>query len=644
MSATSDTRRGGGAATSGGWWPAAVVFVLACLPYGATPWFDFVAYDDPDHVAGHPIIGRGLTLDGLVWAFGVGADPAHDGWFNWPLTWISHMADASLFASWPGGHHLVNVLFHGMNAALVLTLTRRLGVALPGALLVAAVFAVHPAQVESVAWVSERKTVLCACLMFLTILAYLQWRDCLGAEETAGADGRSVAWLIGWNALGLCALLAKPLAVTLPCVLLLCDAGPLRRARGASLAQRAAAICRCVPEKLPLFVAVVAMCVWTVASQVEAGAVRQLPLATRLAHAVVADATYLRVFLWPVGLGCFHPHPGMPTVAGFLAAAAGLVAATAIVTTVTRRGRPLALFGWLWFLGTLVPTIGVIQVGDNGWSDRYLYVPIVGLALVVVSLGEWAVAEFGHRRHGVPCGSGRVAAVGGVAWIAVLAVLGWRQTGIWRDTGALAAACLAANPGSAEAWNLLGVFQARRGDLKSAEQSFVEAISHARSPTRRADLLANLGRTLLDAGRDDDATRVFAAVVQAVPRHVAGRRGLGVALTRVGAEDRAAEVFAGLVRDRPGDAVAWVGYGNALYGLGRAAEAAGCYDRALAIDPSDAPTLANRAWARLASGDRAGAERDVEAVTALGHPIDPDLRAALRDAGDPPVQLQRHGR
>jgi hypothetical protein len=101
MSATSDTRRGGGAATSGGWWPAAVVFLLACLPYVATPWFDFVAYDDPDHVAGHPIIGRGLTLDGLVWAFGVGADPAHDGWFNWPLTWISHMADASLFASWP---------------------------------------------------------------------------------------------------------------------------------------------------------------------------------------------------------------------------------------------------------------------------------------------------------------------------------------------------------------------------------------------------------------------------------------------------------------------------------------------------------------------------------------------------------------
>ena len=153
----------------------------------------------------------------MAWAFGFGTDPATDGWFNWPLTWLSHMADASVFGMWAGGHHAVNVFFHAVNAVLVLLLAQRLGLALPGALFASAIFAVHPAQVESVAWVSERKTVLCACLMLLSMLAYVRWRDVVTpAAGSEPAGRRAMMWLIGWNVLGVAALLAKPLAVTLP--------------------------------------------------------------------------------------------------------------------------------------------------------------------------------------------------------------------------------------------------------------------------------------------------------------------------------------------------------------------------------------------------------------------------------------------
>jgi Flp pilus assembly protein TadD len=609
------------------WWPGVLVALVACLPYLATPWFDFVAYDDPEHVAGHAIVGRGLTPGGVAWAFGIGADPATDGWFNWPLTWLSHMADVTVFGAWAGGHHLVNVAIHAVNAVLVLALGRRLGLSAAGATFAAVVFAVHPAQVESVAWVSERKTVLCAALMFLSMLGYLRWRELVAAD--GAACGRAMAWWAGWNVLGVLALLAKPLAVTLPCALLLFDAVPPGRLRAATWRRCVASLARCVPDKLPLFAAVAATCAWTITTQAEAGAVHQLPLSTRLAHAVVAYATYLRVFLWPAGLGCFHPHPGMPTAAALLASAATLLAATAVVLLAALRGRPLTVVGWLWFLGTLVPTIGVIQVGANGWSDRYLYVPIVGLAVGVATLAEGLLAVR-------PSALGRrVATAVAVVWLGALTAAAWRQTATWRHTGALAEASVAASPTSAEAWNMLAVHQAGGGRLEAAGESFGNAVALAASPIRRADYLANLGRLELDAGRDGQAARACAAAVAAVPGHVAGRRGLGVALTRLGAADRAAEVLRGLVADAPGDAAAWVGLGNAVYRLGRAGEAAGCYGRALAIDPADAPTLVNRARALVESGDRAGAARDVAAAAALGLAIDDDLLGAVEGSAAP---------
>jgi Flp pilus assembly protein TadD len=272
-------------------------------------------------------------------------------------------------------------------------------------------------------------------------------------------------------------------------------------------------------------------------------------------------------------------------------------------------------------------------VGGKGWSERYLYLPIVGLTMIVSDLTDWGMAAVGRRIPGLAGPAGRTAAVlAGTVWVTSLAVLALVQAATWRDTEALAVASVAASPTSAEAWNMLAVHQARRREVEAAEKSFGQAITLAASPLRRADHLANLGRMLLDVGRDADAAKAFAAVVEGVPRHAAGRRGLGVALTRLDATEEAVLIFRGLVAENPRDADAWVGLGNAQYRLGRFGEAVASYGRALAVDPRDPATLINRAWARLDSGDRAGAESDAIAASRLGDPQAADVLATLRSA------------
>lgn len=542
MTAASDNRRASSAAAAAGWWPVALVFLLACLPYVETPWFEFVEYDDPGHVFDNPMVAEGLTPRGVAWAFGIDADPDAPDRYSWPLTWLSHMADVSAFGLWAGGHHVVNVLLHAVNAGLTLALGLRLGLGLPGALLVASVFAVHPVQVESVAWVSERKTVLSACLMLLSLLAYLRWLAAAGGWRAWG-------WLIGWNTLGLLALLAKPLAVTLPCVLLLLDAVLLGRMSKPWPAN----IARCVGEKLPLVACAGFAAAWTMASQAEAGAVISLPWSLRLAHAVVAYATYLRVFFWPVDLGCIHPHPGMPGLVTFVAAAAALVAMTAACLGATRGRRPLAVVGWCWFLGTLVPMIGLVTVGSNGWSARYLYFPIIGLAIAVVDvargLGGPAWAEWQRRRAGSGQPSAIVRSAPALlagAWLAVLTATAWLQTAQWRDTPTLAARTFA---GSTEphahwhVWTWRARYHARRGELAAAADSAERA---ARLAPHHADAWATLAEYQLAAGRAAAALAHASRAIELDPADAAAALTLATAAFQLRDDTAAARAWAGL--------------------------------------------------------------------------------------------------
>jgi tetratricopeptide (TPR) repeat protein len=650
-----------------------VVFLLACVPYAATPWFGFVEYDDPDHVFENPMVVEGLTLDGVAWAFSVGADPAKDGYLNWPLAWLSHMADVSLFGLWAGGHHIVNVLLHATNAVLVLALGRGLGLGLPAALAIAAVFAVHPAQVESVAWVSERKTVLSMCFMLLSVLSYLRWQAASGGRHALG-------WLFAWNALGVLAVLAKPQAVTLPCVLLLLDFAPLGRVRGPTPAAWLAATARCVGEKLPLLACAGLDAAWTVVSQREMGAVESFPVAVRLAHAVVAYATYLRVFFWPVDLGCIHPHPGMPGVATFIAAAAVLLAMTAACIAAARRGRPLALVGWCWFLGTLVPMVGVVTVGLNGWSDRYLYLPIVGLAIavfeVIAAIGGPAWAEWRAwlvRRGVSPTILGLVPTLGSAAWLAVLTAGAWHMTAQWRDTPTLAARTLA---GSSEpiahwyVWIWQASHHARLGEFGTGAEFAARA---ARVYPHHAGTWADLAQYQLSAGQataalasasqalaadrmNKTARLTMAAAVVHVSDAVAARvwaelmdlglseRDLalvfhtrGMAFLKAGRNAEAAIDF-GIALDRDADHLwAATNLGVALTRLGRFAEAIAVLREAIERNSGNAA-----AWVGLgnALAQQGAAAEAVEAYSrALA--IDPDDAATLvnrawarLDAGD----------
>jgi tetratricopeptide (TPR) repeat protein len=440
----------------------AVVAILAALPYLQTLSFGFVNFDDPGHVAENPVVQKGLTHLGLAWAWGLGGPVPDATWFNWPLAWLSHMADVSLFGSWPGGHHLVSVALHAVNAALVVAFISSLGISTAAATFCGVVFAVHPVQVEAVAWISERKTLVSGCCMLLALLVYVRaGRRLAGSGQPSAA--MSPAAVLAWTALGTLALLGKPMAVVLPVLLLLLDFWPLRRWVGRDVRRSA----RLLVEKLPLIALALATGLWTIQSQRQAGAVRDLddfPLAARLVNAVCATAEYLGMLVWPANLAVFYPHPGWRPVWQVLLAAA-VLAVISWASWRRRKHEPALLVGWLWFLVTLAPMIGVIQVGNQSLADRYLYLAMLGPIIAVVgSLVDFASrspsrAAQARRQDARPWHS---LAGGPWAWatVAVAMVclpLTWRQAGVWRDSLTLFSHALATGHESAVARNNLGL-------------------------------------------------------------------------------------------------------------------------------------------------------------------------------------------
>jgi tetratricopeptide (TPR) repeat protein len=441
---------------------ALVAACLAVLPYLQTLRFGFVNYDDPGHVSENPVVRAGLTPSGLAWACGLGGPVPDARWYNWPLTWLSHMADVSLFGSWAGGHHLTSVALHAVNAALVVAFIRSLGLPAAAAMFCGVVFAVHPVQVESVAWVSERKTLVSGCFMLLSSLAYVTAgrRCCAAGPQTTAMSSADV---LTWTGLGGLALLGKPMAVVLPVLLLLLDLWPLRRWAAGNVRHNA----RFVVEKLPLFALALATGLWTIQAQRQAGAVRDLddfPLAARLANAVCATAEYLGMLVWPVNLAVFYPHPGWRPAWQVLLGTA-VLAMISWASWRRRKHEPALLVGWLWFLVSLAPMIGVIQVGNQSLADRYLYLAMLGPIIAVVgSLVDFASrspsrAAQARRQDARPWHS---LAGGPWAWatVAVAMVclpLTWRQAGVWRDSLTLFSHALATGHESAVARNNLGL-------------------------------------------------------------------------------------------------------------------------------------------------------------------------------------------
>jgi Flp pilus assembly protein TadD len=533
--------------------PLALILVLAVAAvYGQTGGHEFLSYDDDVYILDNPEVTGGLSWAGLRWAFGY-----HAG--NWhPLTWLSHMIDSQLFGLWAGGHHLVSAGFHAANAVLLLAVLAALTGAFWRSAAVAALFAVHPLRVESVAWAAERKDVLSALLWLVTLGAYL------GYVRRPGA-GRFLAAL-GLFALGLA---AKPMLVTLPFVLLLLDWWPLGRVARPGGPRAARPGTRTWPalvaEKAPfLALALLSSLVTLRAQTLNIISMVKPDLSTRLANAADSCVRYLRSLLWPESLAFLYPYPSAGIPPGTVAAAAAVLVAVSVAAVAVRRRHPAVLVGWLWYLGTLVPVIGLVQVGGQARSDRYTYLTAIGVAVAAA----WLAGDLWPRRRGGRLGLTAVF----VAALAALAVASASYVRVWRDSLTLYEYTVGVTAGNYIVMNNLGLERMRRGRLAAAIGVLEEAervnpahcnapynlgtslirmfrYQEALDPLARAlacyeregrvgaylaDTHFNRGVALSRLGRYAEAEAHFRACLKIAPNYPEGRRALGDALARQG--------------------------------------------------------------------------------------------------------------
>ncbi|NOT29901.1 MAG: tetratricopeptide repeat protein [Planctomycetes bacterium] len=501
---------------------AALLFALTLALYWRTSTFEFVNYDDDTYVTDNEHVRAGLSAAGTRWAFTTG----HAA--NWhPLTWLSHQLDAELFGLDAGAHHRTNALWHALNAALLFLALRALTGAPGRSALVAALFAWHPLRVESVAWVAERKDLLSAACSFAALWAYARYVRHGGAQRVGGAARYLLS--LSFFALG---LLAKPMGVTLPFVLLLLDAWPLARRAQPGAPSRT----RLVLEKLPFLVLATSSAVVTVLVQHAGGAVNelaQLDLDARLANAFHAYGLYAWKSVWPSGLSAFHLHsayaqPGRgPWDPGVILALLFVLVTSAVLVR-TRRSAPYAWVGWSWFLGTLVPVLGLVQVGWQGWAERYSYVPSIGLALALV----WASHTLLLRTPRARAAAGVLA---GLA-LAGLAAASTVQLGAWQSSRTLFERALAVEEANFVAHNNLAEALEQAGDLPGARRHYARALAlHPGMPPVRA----NLARVLRSQGEFAAARAELERALADDPDLAQAQAELGTLLAGLGEDEKA---------------------------------------------------------------------------------------------------------
>jgi len=496
----------------------AVLAVFA--PVIGHPFFEI---DDDSYVTRNPHVSSGLGGDNLVWAF----TSFHSS--NWhPVTWISHQLDASLWGLSPAGHHLTSVLLHVANTLLVLLVLSRMTGAFWPSLFVAALFGLHPQRLESVAWVAERKDVLS---VFFGLLALLAWAE----YSKRPTPSRYLACLFAF-ALG---LMAKPMLVTLPFVMLLLEFWPLER-----MTLKWSAVRPRLIELIPFFVLAAASSVVTIVAQRASGAVGSLsavPFTVRLANASTAYVAYLGKLLWPMNLAVVYPLPHDVPVWRWAGATVLLIALTAGAVASVRR-RPWLTVGWFWFLGTLVPVIGLLQVGTQAYADRYTYLPMLGIGIAVA----WSAAELSSSRSHwrMPL------AAGAVATSLALGALTVTQGQFWSSSERLLERSLAVAGGSALVHNSYGALLQRAGRRDEASQHFRAALDIDPS---FASARRNLGNLLIDLNRPAEAIVELERAVQEAPGYASGQNGLGVALTKAGRGDEALPHLRRAVELEPAD-------------------------------------------------------------------------------------------
>ncbi|MGQ9783072.1 MAG: tetratricopeptide repeat protein [Armatimonadota bacterium] len=494
---------------------------ITLFVYLQTATFNFTNFDDNVYIFQNEHVTKGFSWESLIWAFkSVCAG-------NWhPLTLISHMLDCQISGLDAGAHHLTSVILHTINSLLLFVvlwlMTDRRGLSW----IVAMLFAVHPLHVESVAWLAERKDVLSTLFWFLTVLAYWYF-------TREPSLSRYILTLL----LYMLGLLTKPMLVSLPITLLLLDYWPLKRMQGFGVQResgqlhRIQSIASLFVEKIPLFILAAGSSIITFVVQHATGAVKPLdafPLGVRLANAVWAYGQYIVKTFYPVRLACFYPHPGNTLPLWQVLITAIVLALVTMCAVMWRRKAPYLFVGWMWYVITLIPVIGIVQVGKQSMADRYTYVPIIGVFVLTV----WSCYHLLNtikQQIGVPL---RYVALLVASIVVVILALGARrQTSYWRNDTTIWERALAVTKNNAVAHYNLGTTLATQGDIEGAIEHFLKAL---RIDPRKHEAYANLGVMLAEKGRYEDAVRYLLKAVRLRPRDAVYRANLGLALVQQG--------------------------------------------------------------------------------------------------------------
>lgn len=572
---------------------SALIALATCAVYWPVGGHDFVNYDDTLYVTRNAQVQAGLTWEGLRWAL----TSASTG--NWhPLTWLSHMADVELFGMRPGAHHWMNVAMHALACVLLLAFLGYSTKSWNRSAAVAAVFALHPLHVESVAWIAERKDVLCGLFFFLTLLAYARY-----------VLRRSwFAYAIAILAFAL-ALMAKPMAVTLPFVLLLIDVWPLERVSLPKLSRKN--VLTLLVEKIPFLVLSGVLSAVTFLLQRQVEGVRSLSdtsLGLRTANALVSYTSYLGKTFVPVHLAAYYPYPLEGIAAWKVVLSLALLVSISTAAVLFIRRYVWVAAGWFWFLGMLIPVIGLVQVGSQAMADRYMYLPMTGLLVAVA----WTVPALLPSTQKV-----RVTLLSAsLAVCTVLGMLTLRQVGYWKDSIALFEHTLAVSGESAIAHTNLGGAYLERGDLEQAllhsqravaikpndvnarnnigivflrvgkpEDAAKAFVAAAQLRPDNSELHFNLGLAYQALGRSNEARGAFTAAIALNPAHLKARMELGNNLLNEGRGEEAAEQYRAVLAREPNRADAWLNLGIGLASAGRYENAIPCFERGLALEP-----------------------------------------------------------
>lgn len=544
---------------------------LTWAAYADVGKFDFVSIDDDTYVYNNPFVEAGLSRESILWAFSEKPTRRNMNWA--PLTWISFMADAEIYGLDPGGFHLTNLFLHVVNTILLFFLLFGMTRLPWRSAFVAALFALHPLHVESVAWISERKDVLCTFFTFLSMIIYVAYTR----------KKRTFLYMLSLSAMGL-GVLTKAMIVTLPGLLMLLDYWPLRRIGtnrdGGNIEDPLGTepLSKLILEKVPfLCLSLIAslIAIWAQSLSFAVMPLDEYPFIVRTANAVVSYGTYLYKTFWPDPLAVYYPHRGYGLPLWQIAvSSAALIVITLLAIRLARK-RPYLPVGWGWYLGTLLPVIGVVQLGSQAMADRYTYVPQIGIFLAIT----WAAAEamerwFPHR------------AATALVMVGVLAALGVRterQVTHWKDSIALLEHAARTVEGNWSVLNNLGAEYYRRG-MREKAIAFYTASLQIRPDSDQTHL--NLAIAMAEAGRKRPALFHFTRAIYLNPRDGRNHFNMGIFLAHQGRADAAVREFAEAIRLNPEYAQAYYYLGVALNGMGKPGAARDFLERAVELDPS----------------------------------------------------------